>query len=176
MLFFKAGGSGASGQFDEFVRAVVDMSDLLDQNRAILSDTPASPPCNSLMGASRSLGRTICTGPCIASFIRSARQSLPRHDRLRTRFAYKSLKGRYAVIETKDLTKTYGQLHAINHLDIKLERGDVFGFIGPQRRRQDDHDAHPGYALEPDLRRSVRLRLLDLYQAEGNPPRDRLHA
>ncbi len=35
------------------------------------------------------------------------------------------------MIETKDLTKTYGQLHAINHLDIKLERGDVFGFIGP---------------------------------------------
>jgi ABC-2 type transport system ATP-binding protein len=35
------------------------------------------------------------------------------------------------VIETKDLTKTYGQLHAINHLDLKLERGDVFGFIGP---------------------------------------------
>jgi ABC-2 type transport system ATP-binding protein len=35
------------------------------------------------------------------------------------------------VIETKDLTKTYGTLHAINHLDIKLERGDVFGFIGP---------------------------------------------
>ncbi|MBI2824826.1 MAG: ABC transporter ATP-binding protein [Planctomycetia bacterium] len=35
------------------------------------------------------------------------------------------------MIETKDLTKTYGQLHAINHLDLKLERGDVFGFIGP---------------------------------------------
>jgi len=35
------------------------------------------------------------------------------------------------VIETKALTKTYGQLHAINHLDLKLERGDVFGFIGP---------------------------------------------
>ena len=35
------------------------------------------------------------------------------------------------MIETKDLTKTYGQLHAIQHLDLKLERGDVFGFIGP---------------------------------------------
>ncbi len=35
------------------------------------------------------------------------------------------------MIETRDLTKTYGQLHAINHLDLKLERGDVFGFIGP---------------------------------------------
>lgn len=35
------------------------------------------------------------------------------------------------MIETKDLTKTYGQLHAIKQLDLKLERGDVFGFIGP---------------------------------------------
>ena len=35
------------------------------------------------------------------------------------------------MIETKGLTKTYGQLHAIKNLDIKLDRGDVFGFIGP---------------------------------------------
>jgi ABC-2 type transport system ATP-binding protein len=35
------------------------------------------------------------------------------------------------VIETSDLTKVYGELHAIKHLDIKLEAGDVFGFIGP---------------------------------------------
>jgi ABC-2 type transport system ATP-binding protein len=35
------------------------------------------------------------------------------------------------MIETRDLTKVYGDLHAISHLDIKLEAGDVFGFIGP---------------------------------------------
>jgi ABC-2 type transport system ATP-binding protein len=35
------------------------------------------------------------------------------------------------VIETRDLTKTYGDLHAIKSLDIKLSKGDVFGFIGP---------------------------------------------
>ncbi len=35
------------------------------------------------------------------------------------------------MIETHDLTKTYGELHAIKSLDIKLEAGDVFGFIGP---------------------------------------------
>src|SRR5487761_1218162 len=35
------------------------------------------------------------------------------------------------MIETRDLTKIYGDLHAISHLDIKLEAGDVFGFIGP---------------------------------------------
>jgi ABC-2 type transport system ATP-binding protein len=35
------------------------------------------------------------------------------------------------VIETHDLTKTYGTLHALSALNLKLERGDVFGFIGP---------------------------------------------
>ncbi len=35
------------------------------------------------------------------------------------------------MIETRDLTKTYGEVHALMHLDLKLDRGDVFGFIGP---------------------------------------------
>jgi ABC-2 type transport system ATP-binding protein len=35
------------------------------------------------------------------------------------------------VIETRDLTKIYGDVHAVKSLDIKLEAGDVFGFIGP---------------------------------------------
>jgi ABC-2 type transport system ATP-binding protein len=35
------------------------------------------------------------------------------------------------VIETRDLTKTYGTLHAVKSLQLKLDKGDVFGFIGP---------------------------------------------
>ena len=35
------------------------------------------------------------------------------------------------MIETRDLTKVYGELHALKKLNLKLERGDVFGFIGP---------------------------------------------
>lgn len=35
------------------------------------------------------------------------------------------------MIETRDLTKTYGELYAIRSLEIKLSQGDVFGFIGP---------------------------------------------
>ncbi len=35
------------------------------------------------------------------------------------------------MIETRDLTKKYGDLFAIKSLDLKLEKGDVFGFIGP---------------------------------------------
>jgi ABC-2 type transport system ATP-binding protein len=35
------------------------------------------------------------------------------------------------VIETRDLTKKYDELFAVKSLDVKLEPGDVFGFIGP---------------------------------------------
>lgn len=35
------------------------------------------------------------------------------------------------MIETRDLTKSYGDLYAIKNLQLKLDKGDVFGFIGP---------------------------------------------
>jgi ABC-2 type transport system ATP-binding protein len=35
------------------------------------------------------------------------------------------------VIETHKLTKRYGDIIAVNHVDLKLDEGDVFGFIGP---------------------------------------------
>src|SRR6266446_899109 len=35
------------------------------------------------------------------------------------------------MIETRDLTKMYGDLYALDRLTLKLERRDVYGFIGP---------------------------------------------
>ena len=35
------------------------------------------------------------------------------------------------MIETRKLTKQYGDLTAVDNLDLKLDEGDVFGFIGP---------------------------------------------
>jgi len=35
------------------------------------------------------------------------------------------------VIETRQLTKRYGQLIAVNEINLLLKEGDVFGFIGP---------------------------------------------
>ncbi len=35
------------------------------------------------------------------------------------------------MIETRDLTKKYGDLFTIKSINLKLEAGDVFGFIGP---------------------------------------------
>ena len=35
------------------------------------------------------------------------------------------------MIETRKLTKRYGNLIAVNEVNLKLDQGDVFGFIGP---------------------------------------------
>src|SRR5690348_8522715 len=35
------------------------------------------------------------------------------------------------AILTRQLTRRYGSLTALDHLDLQLEAGDVFGFIGP---------------------------------------------
>ncbi|MBK8985377.1 MAG: ABC transporter ATP-binding protein [Chloroflexi bacterium] len=35
------------------------------------------------------------------------------------------------IIEIQGLTRQYGELTALNDLNLKLEEGDVFGFIGP---------------------------------------------
>lgn len=36
-----------------------------------------------------------------------------------------------AIIETQNLTKQYGELTALNELNLEIEEGAVFGFIGP---------------------------------------------
>ena len=35
------------------------------------------------------------------------------------------------MIETRDLTKAYGDLFAVSRLNLRIEAGDIFGFIGP---------------------------------------------
>jgi len=35
------------------------------------------------------------------------------------------------VIETRDLTKVYGEQVAVDHLNLKIYQGEVFGFLGP---------------------------------------------
>lgn len=35
------------------------------------------------------------------------------------------------VIETQELTKVYGEQVAVNHLNLRIPQGEVFGFLGP---------------------------------------------
>ncbi len=40
------------------------------------------------------------------------------------------MSGDYAI-ETRDLTKSYGRMTAVDHLNLQVRRGALFGFIGP---------------------------------------------
>lgn len=35
------------------------------------------------------------------------------------------------IIETKNLTKKFGKLTAVDHIDFTVEQGEIFGFLGP---------------------------------------------
>ena len=35
------------------------------------------------------------------------------------------------VVRTESLTKIYGDLTAVDHLDLQIRRGEVFGLLGP---------------------------------------------
>ena len=35
------------------------------------------------------------------------------------------------VIRTEDLTKIYGELTAVDHLNLEIRKGEVFGLLGP---------------------------------------------
>jgi ABC-2 type transport system ATP-binding protein len=37
----------------------------------------------------------------------------------------------YNVIETKDLTKYYGKIKALDNLNINIKRGEIYGLLGP---------------------------------------------
>ena len=37
----------------------------------------------------------------------------------------------YTIIRTKDLTKAYGSKVAVNHLNLSIKKGEIFGLLGP---------------------------------------------
>ena len=50
------------------------------------------------------------------------------------------------AIEVSGLRKAYGNLEAVRGVDFSIEEGEVFGLLGPERRRQDDDRRDPrGY-------------------------------
>lgn len=37
----------------------------------------------------------------------------------------------FPVIDITDLSKYYGKVRGIEHIDLKISEGEIFGFIGP---------------------------------------------
>ena len=43
-------------------------------------------------------------------------------------------------IEVKNLLKQYGEQKAVNNISFKVDKGEIVGFLGPEWRRQINHD------------------------------------
>jgi ABC-2 type transport system ATP-binding protein len=53
------------------------------------------------------------------------------------------------MIELKDLSKKYGEFQAVNHLNLFVKKGEVFGFIGPNGAGKTTTIKMMGGILEP---------------------------
>ena len=45
--------------------------------------------------------------------------------------ALRAVLGMTAVVEARGLVKTYGEITAVDHVDLTVEHGDVYGYLGP---------------------------------------------
>ncbi len=63
-----------------------------------------------------------------------------------------------AVITTRGLVKHFGRLRAVDGIDLDVRAGDIYGFLGRQRLRQDDDrpDAARARAAHQRRRRAAR--------------------
>ena len=55
------------------------------------------------------------------------------------------------IIEIKGLTKRFGNLTALNNLNLEVEEGAVIGFLGPNGAGKNDDHAHPDNAPGANL-------------------------
>lgn len=52
------------------------------------------------------------------------------------------------MIEIKNLVKRYGELVALDHLNLEIQEGEIFGLLGAQWLRKDDGDQLPSGSVE----------------------------
>ena len=79
------------------------------------------------------------------------------------------------VIDVHGLNKSFGTKHVVVDLSLRVERGEIFGFLGSERQRQDDVD--PSHVRPPDARFRQRHlpRLRHPHAIRGDQAQRRLH-
>ena len=56
------------------------------------------------------------------------------------------------AVEARALVKRYGDVEAVRGVDLRVDAGEVFGFLGPERRGQVDDRAHAHDAADDHVR------------------------
>ena len=81
-----------------------------------------------------------------------------------------------AAIRTEQLTKRYGHTTALDGLDLEIEQGEVFGYLGPNGAGQVDDDRAAARPDPPDVGRGTDLRPRRRGATPGDPPPARVRA
>ena len=63
-----------------------------------------------------------------------------------------------SLIHARGLTKRFGDFTAVDAIDFDVAPGESFGFLGPERRRQDLDDADDRLRLAASRRHAARPR------------------
>ena len=53
------------------------------------------------------------------------------------------------MIRANNLTKRFNSLTAVDHLNLEISKGEVFGLVGPDGAGQDHHSAHVVWFARP---------------------------
>lgn len=53
------------------------------------------------------------------------------------------------AVEVRGLRKRYGELTAVDGLDLEIRRGEVFGILGPNGARQEHDGGDPAGSSQP---------------------------
>ena len=56
------------------------------------------------------------------------------------------------IVKTMDLTKRYGDLCPVNHLDLSVKEGKIYGFLGPNGGRKVHNTENASGTGSPDSR------------------------
>ena len=67
------------------------------------------------------------------------------------------------AIEVTGLQRAFSEeVLAVAGIDLEVAEGEIYGFLGPERRRQDDDGADADHAAAPDRRARARVAGYDV--------------
>ena len=62
------------------------------------------------------------------------------------------------IIELHELTKKYGKFTAVDHVNLSVRKGEIFGILGPERGRQIHDNPNDARIDGSDFRNGTGLR------------------
>ena len=80
------------------------------------------------------------------------------------------------MISVQELTKEYGLVKAVDNISFEIQKGEILGFLGPERSRKNHHNEDPDRLRDAYIRQRQGQGYAGFEPSDGNQAVDRLHA